>query len=226
MLRIPVSGSFVITSGNVMYGPPSSGQHFRIGNSSSVPSFVTTSWHAASRTVFGMRSARRVTIGAILMTSIMPVGGLGSVSSLISSTISSSDSTPSARHIRSFEPNRFVATGIEYPVGFSNSKPGPPCGDFEARSVTAQISRSGLTSSATRRNQPRLSRAEMNSSRSRCIARLSNRSVRLTRRPWPRRENPTRHAVRPTPRRSAEPGPRLADRHAHPPPAGRPFELH
>ena len=33
MFRVPLSGSFENTSGNVMYRPPSSGQHVRIGSS-------------------------------------------------------------------------------------------------------------------------------------------------------------------------------------------------
>ena len=49
--------------------------------------------------------------------------------------------------IRFIEPNRLTATGMSKPVGRSNSSPGPPPGDFDTRSVTAQISRSGLTGS-------------------------------------------------------------------------------
>ena len=40
-----------------------------------------------------------------------------------------------------------MATGMSKPVGFSNSSAGPPPGVLETRSVTAQISRSGLTGS-------------------------------------------------------------------------------
>ncbi len=104
MFRMPVSGSFVKTSGNVMNLPPSSGQHFRIGNESSVPSFCTISWHGASFTVFGIRSRKRPTMGSIFSASMMPPGICGVISSSISFARSSSAFTPSARHIRSFEP--------------------------------------------------------------------------------------------------------------------------
>ena len=104
MLRMPVSGSFVNTSGNVMYFPPSSGQHLRIGSESSVPSRSTISWHGASLTVFGIRSRSRPTIGSIFSASMMPSGICGVISSSISFARSSSVFTPSARHMRSFEP--------------------------------------------------------------------------------------------------------------------------
>ena len=47
-------------------------------------------------------------------------------------------------HMRFIEPNRLMATGMSKPVGRSKRRPGPPPGDFDTRSVTAQISRSGL----------------------------------------------------------------------------------
>src|SRR6185436_2234501 len=67
--------------------------------------------------------------------------------------------TPRARHIRSSEPNTFDATGISKPVGFSNRSAGPPPGALQARSVTAAISRSGLTASDRRASSLRLSRS-------------------------------------------------------------------
>ena len=39
--------------------------------------------------------------------------------------------------MRFIEPNRLMATGTSNPVGRSKSRPGPPPGDFDARSVTA-----------------------------------------------------------------------------------------
>ena len=87
-----------------MYGPPSSGQHFRIGSASSVPSRLTISWHGASFTVFGIRSRSRPTIGSIFSASMMPSGICGVISSSISFARSSSVFTPSARHMRSIEP--------------------------------------------------------------------------------------------------------------------------
>ena len=104
MLRMPVSGSRVNTIGSVMYRPPSSGQHFRIGISSSVPFFFTTSWQAALLTVFGIRSFRRASIGSIFRVSSMPAGIFGLVRSSISFARSSSDFTPSAMHIRFADP--------------------------------------------------------------------------------------------------------------------------
>src|SRR5262249_21159073 len=59
-----------------------------------------------------------------------------------------------------------MATGMSKPVGFSNSSAGPPPGDFDTRSVTAAISRSGLTGSATRASSRSLSSAPMKSLRS------------------------------------------------------------
>ena len=78
---------------------------------------------------------------------MMPPGIFGVVSSSISCARSSSVLTPSAMQIRFIDPNRLTATGMSKPVGRSKSRPGPPPGDFDARSVTAAISRSGLTGS-------------------------------------------------------------------------------
>src|SRR5918993_4115296 len=52
------------------------------------------------------------------------------------------------------------------PFGFSNSSAGPPPADFETRSVTAQISRSGLTGSLIRASSRFLSSASMKEFRS------------------------------------------------------------
>ena len=92
--------------------PPSSGQHLRIGISSSVPFFLTTSWHGASLTVFGIRSVSRPSIGSIFSASSMPAGIFGVVSSSISRARSSSVATPSAMHMRFIDPNRLTATGM------------------------------------------------------------------------------------------------------------------
>ena len=180
MLRMPVSGSFVNTSGSVMNRPPSSGQHFRIGSSSSVAFSRTTSWQAASLMVFGIRSFSRAIAGSIFNASTMPCGIAGVISSLISEARSSSDFTSSARHIRSVDPNTLVATGMSNPVGRSNSSAGPPPGALQARSVTAAISRAGLTGSPTRARSRRLSRSARKSLRSECtgIARKSRKHER------------------------------------------------
>src|SRR5262245_30117398 len=97
---------------------------------------------------------------------MMPSGICGVISSSISFARSSSVLTPSARHIRSVEPYRLVTAAMSNPVGFSNSSAGPPPGSLHARSVTAAISRSGLTGSATRASSRRLSRSPMKSERS------------------------------------------------------------
>ena len=47
--------------------------------------------------------------------------------------------------MRDMDPKRLAATGIEKPVGRSNNSAGPPPGDLQARSITAEISRFGLT---------------------------------------------------------------------------------
>ena len=92
------------TIGSVMKGPPSSGQHFRMGISSSVPPSFTTSWHGPLLSVFGIRSLRRPSIGSIFSVSSMPAGIFGLVSSAISAARSSSERTPSAMHIRFIDP--------------------------------------------------------------------------------------------------------------------------
>src|SRR5207302_10489347 len=93
----------------------------------------------------------------------------GVMSASISRARSSSDRTPSARHMRSIEPKTFDATGISKPVGFSKSSAGPPSFDLQARSVTAAISRSGLTGSPMRARSLRASRSATKSERSEYI---------------------------------------------------------
>ena len=68
--------------------------------------------------------------------------------------------------MRSIDPKTLAATGMSKPVGFSNTSAGPPFGDLHARSVTAAISRSGLTASEMRASSLRLSRSAKNSERS------------------------------------------------------------
>ncbi len=162
MFRMPVSGSLVKTSGSVMKGPPSSGHVLRIGSWSSPPSTSTTSWHGASLTVLGIKSANRLASGSIFKASMNPLGMAGVVSSSISLAISSSVSTPSARQMRDDDPKRLAATGIVNPVGRSKRSAGPPPGDLAARSTTAAISRSGLTAAETRESSRRRSSSVMN----------------------------------------------------------------
>ena len=69
-----------------------------------MPFFFTTSWQAALPTVLGIRSFSRASIGSIFSVSSMPVGIFGLVSSSISFARSSSEATPSARHMRFIDP--------------------------------------------------------------------------------------------------------------------------
>src|SRR5205823_11380930 len=69
----------------------------------------------------------------------------------------------------------FDATGMSKPVGCSQSSAGPPPGDLHARSVTAAISRSGLTVSLMRPSSLRRSRSARKSSRSEYIRRGNSR---------------------------------------------------
>ena len=102
-LRLPVFGFLVKTSGKVTNGPPSSGQHLRMGISSrSGFSVSTTSWHGACLTYFGKLMARLI-IGIIVTTLILFCNETyGSfIISRSSSATSSSFSTPRAMAMRS-----------------------------------------------------------------------------------------------------------------------------
>ena len=67
--------------------------------------------------------------------------------------------------------------GMSKPVGLSNSSAGPPPADLHARSVTAAISRSGLTGSAMRasRLRARRDRRGSRSSLNTCVAYVGTR---------------------------------------------------
>ncbi len=96
-----------------------------------------------------------------------PFGGSGSLScasSVPTSRNALTDSWPMASATRSGVPKRLASTGIECPVGCSNSSAGPPL--RRTRSQISVISRRGSTSRAIRRNAPRCSSAAMNSRRS------------------------------------------------------------
>src|SRR5882672_4864844 len=70
------------------------------------------------------------------------------------------------------------------PVGFSNSSACPPPGALHARSVTAAISRSGLTGSDTRASRRRLSRSARKSVRSEYIHRGNSERHVIEILPW------------------------------------------
>ena len=113
-LRLPVSGFFVKTSGSVMKGPPSSGQHFKIGRMSSDGlSISTTSWHGAFLTYFGKFTALRI-FGMSVTRSILFASEIFGrrMKSRRSSAISSRLSTPKAMLMRSMLPKAFMSTGM------------------------------------------------------------------------------------------------------------------
>ena len=117
-LRLPVSGFLVITIGQVMYRPPSCGQHCKIGKSNSEkPSVRTTSWQSPLRTVFGKNDPISASFGSIFTFSRIPCGDCISRNEEMRAATSSSESTSSARFIRRSLPSRFVTTGIFDPFG-------------------------------------------------------------------------------------------------------------
>jgi hypothetical protein len=76
-LVLPLAGSRVMTSGIVMNGPASCGQHVSTGSSprSTASPVATTSWHGADLTVFGNTAASSVTFGSARSLSSRPSGG-------------------------------------------------------------------------------------------------------------------------------------------------------
>ena len=70
--RAPVTGSWLNTSGRVMKGPPSSGQHVRIGSRSRSGSVSHTSWQGPSRTVLAENEASSRSFPSALTFSTSP----------------------------------------------------------------------------------------------------------------------------------------------------------
>ncbi len=165
-LRVPVRGSIVITAGSVMNGAGSPGQQRWIGRRSrSISSPVsTTSWQAPRETVFGIESAIDFSFFRPRTFSTRPCGGCSSSTSSSRSAMSSSRSTPKARHIRRSVPNWFTSSGWAAPFGRSNRSAGPPA--FTVRSTISVASRSGSTSAATRTSSPSRSSRAIQSRRS------------------------------------------------------------
>ena len=165
-LRVPVFGSIVITAGSVMNGAGSPGQQRWIGSRSrSMSSPVsTTSWQAPRETVFGIESAIDFSFLRPRTFSTSPCGGCSSSTSSSRSAMSSSRSTPKARHIRRSVPNWFTSSGCAAPFGRSNRSAGPPA--FTVRSTISVASRSGSTSAATRTSSPSRSSRAIQSRRS------------------------------------------------------------
>ena len=156
-----------MTSGNVMNGPASSGQHVRIGSwlRSTASPVATTSWQGPPRTVLGKTEASSVTFGIAFSFPRIPSGGFGSRKNSSREFHSSHDSICRARSMRRREPNALIATGISEPSTFSKRRAGPPA--FTHRSAISEISHRGDTrcrmrtrspsASSARRNSPRLS---------------------------------------------------------------------
>ena len=151
-LRVPFSGSRVITCGSVRNGPPSWGQVVSTGRSPRSTSAPrrTTSWQAAEETCLGAIEASRPSLGRSLSFSHSETGGAVRSKARSSEAWSSKSSQDSAQLVRRRVPNRFMATGSDpgRPVTASKSRAGPPC--LAARSASAAISSTGSTGSRTR----------------------------------------------------------------------------
>src|SRR5437879_1429549 len=167
-----------------MSGPASSGQHVWIGRrarSTSLPSH-TTCWHGAPEISLGAMCITCLPIGIQRSsTSRNPLGGSGSLRNASSFPISRSvsrgsapGSAPMARATRRVVPNRLPSTGITWPLGFSNSKAGPPA--LSTRLQTSVISSFGSTSARTRFSSPARSSCDRKSRRSRYLISLDDRS--------------------------------------------------
>src|SRR2546423_1483425 len=181
--RRALRGPRVTVNPHVMSGPASSGQHVWIGRrarSASFPSH-TTCWHGAPETSFGTMCITCLPIGIQRSsTSRNPLGGSGSLRNARSFPTSRSVSRgsapispPMARATRCVVPNRLPSTGIAWPLGFSNSRAGPPA--LSTRSQTSVISSFGSTSARTLLNSPARSSSDRKSRRSRYLISLGDR---------------------------------------------------
>src|SRR5436309_15002091 len=166
-----------------MSGPASSGQHVWIGRrarSTSPPSH-TTCLHGAPDISLGAMCITCLPIGIQRSsTSRNPLGGSGSLRNASSFPTSRSvsrgsapGSAPMARATRRVVPNRLPSTGVVWPLGFSNSKAGPPV--LSTRSQTSVISSFGSTSARTRFSSPARSSCDRKSRRSRYLISLDDR---------------------------------------------------
>src|SRR6266513_3370699 len=181
--RRALCGPRVTVNPHVMRGPASSGQHVWIGRrarSASFPSH-TTCWHGAPETSFGAMCITCLPIGIQRSsTSRNPLGGSGSLRNARSFPTSRSVSRgstpispPMARATRRVVSNRLPSTGITWPLGFSNSRAGPPA--LSARSQTSVISSFGSTSARTLLSSPASSSSDRKSRRSRYLISLGDR---------------------------------------------------
>ena len=168
----PVSGSRVMTCGSVMKGPPSRGQHVRMGKRVEIRRrrrVRTTSWHAPSRR--RPRAARGRARGASERAGRARARSEGArvcTSSSMARACSSRSSTPSASDMRRREPKALMrsgkaragdvleeqrrAAGLHHAVGDG--------GDLEARVDPAPRTRSSSARcSSARTNAPMPSHA-------------------------------------------------------------------
>src|SRR6266850_6012801 len=176
-------GPRVTVNPQLMSGPASSGQHVWIGRRARSRSFPshTTCWHGASEISFGAICITCLPIGIQRSsTSRNPLGGSGSLRNASSFPISRSvsrgsapGSAPMARATRRVVPNRLPSTGITWPLGFSNSKAGPPA--LSTRLQTSVISSFGSTSARTRFSSPACSSCDRKSRKSRYLISLDDR---------------------------------------------------
>ena len=152
-LRIPVRGSFVITAGNVMNGPPSFGQQVMTGMPSRLGGSSTISWHTPLRTERGRESASDFSLPSARILSSIPSGGVISSTLCTFSPSSSSRSTPNAMHIRRSVANWLITSGRSEPLTLRKSSAGPSPA-FITRSEISVISRCGSTSAVTSCSSP------------------------------------------------------------------------
>ena len=179
----PVSGSLVITSPRVMTPPASPGQGLIRGmlfRSTASPS-NTCCLQGGRRSRSGLAFTRSQNTRANCLVSPKPFGGLGCCRRASRSPSSSSCwgcSRPILHTTRSTVPSRFTATGMEEPITFSNTRPGPPLAN--TRSAMAASSRSGSTGAVMRLSCPRSSSNWIKARRSRVPGPGLNRAISKT----------------------------------------------
>ena len=167
-LRIPVSGSRVLTIGSVTNAPPSASHECNIGRRSRSTSSPchTTCWQAPRpATLCGNHLATSANRGsARIFSHSEPLGESASFKrESIRAEISSSRSTPRAIAMRREEPIIFVTTGNSVPV-FSKRSALPPS-LLTTRSVSSAISKRVLTGAEMRMSSPSRSRRSIYSRR-------------------------------------------------------------
>ncbi len=140
---MPLSGSLVWVRPRLKKEPPSSGQVNSAGRSSRSTSspVSTTSCTGASPdfTFFGGTWAIEASLPKASRKPVKPCGSSGFSRPAIRSAISSGPLRPSALESRRSVPKTFIASGIDEPLTFSNSRAGPLA--FCTRSTISPISR-------------------------------------------------------------------------------------